>query len=243
MNLITTDVVGTNMSADPSIQAQFEARWASDHLMLEALDRQEHAPFEAFVRDVTPRMLAVARSMLHEEHEATDAVQEAFLSALRKRDTFDRNAAFSTWIHRILINVCLMRLRTKRRRGEVFIDDLLPTFERDGHIRERPTPCDQRKVGGIEGDEGGPASDEGVRRLVREQIERLPEAYREVVMLRDVQQLSTEECGLVLGLTPSAVKTRLHRARQALKALLEDAMPPAALESILSPGRASEQSC
>jgi RNA polymerase sigma-70 factor (ECF subfamily) len=169
--------------------------------------------FEELVRRMTPRLLAVAQRFLPTEEDARDAVQEAFLSAFRGLASFEGGSRLSTWLHRIVVNACLMRLRSGRRHPEVLLEDLLPSFLPDGH-REDPRPA-----------WSPPPADEALRRetreLVRAQIDKLPDDHRTVLLLRDIEELDTGETARVLGITEAAVKTRLHRARQALRTLLE----------------------
>lgn len=181
--------------------------------LLDRLRAGEDAAFAELMRAYGGRLLAVARRMLRSEEEARDAVQDAFLAAFRGLGAFEGDARLSTWLHRIAVNACLMKLRTRRRKPEEPIDDLLPTFLEDGHQAE--PACGWREPG----DER--LAREQTRRLVRACIDRLPEGYREVLVLRDVEELDTDETAALLGLTPSAVKTRLHRARQALRTLLD----------------------
>ncbi len=173
----------------------------------------EEAAFEELVRLAGPRLLAVARRMLDREEDAQDAVQEAFLSAFRSLDRFDERSRLTTWLHRIVVNACLMRLRAQRRRPERSIEDLLPEFLPDGHQKNPSRSWKPAESAGIERDE--------VRALVRDKIEELPEPYRMILILRDIEELDTDETAAVLAISPAAVKTRLHRARQALRALLD----------------------
>lgn len=170
------------------------------------------AAFEALVRDEGGRMLAVARRLLRVEEDARDAVQEAFLSVLKSIDSFAGEARLSTWLHRIVVNAALMKLRTRRRRPERSIEEMLPTFLSDGHQAQSPSPWRQSVSGELERAE--------TRALVRNQIDELPEAYRTVLILRDIEELDTEETARLLSCSVNAVKTRLHRARQALRTLL-----------------------
>ncbi len=175
----------------------------------------DDAAFDELVEVAAGRMLAVARRMLTREEDAQDAVQEAFLSAFKSLDKFDGRSLLTTWLHRITVNVCLMKLRSQRRRGgpERSIDEFLPTFTEDGHQTRESVAWKPDAAGGIEQRE--------VRDLVRAKINELPEQYRVVLMLRDIEQLSTEETAEALDMTINAVKTRLHRARQALRTLLD----------------------
>jgi RNA polymerase sigma-70 factor (ECF subfamily) len=159
------------------------------------------------------RMLACARRLLHSEEECAEAVHEAFVSAWRARESFAGTAQLSTWLHRIVMNQCLMRLRGRRRRRTVPLDQHLPAFD------ESRQPI--RAIGRAEGDRPEEAlSRQEMRLRVRECIDQLPPSYREIVRLRDLEGLDTDQAARLLGTTTGVVKTRLHRARQALRALL-----------------------
>ncbi len=168
--------------------------------------------FEAVVREEGGRMLAVARRLLRTEDDARDAVQDAFVSALKSIDGYAGDARLSTWLHRIVVNAALMKLRTQRRRPERSIEEFLPTFLADGHQAQPPSPWRQTAPQELERLE--------TLQLVRSRIDELPEAYRTVLLLRDIEELDTEETAKLLSCSVNAVKTRLHRARQALRALL-----------------------
>lgn len=169
--------------------------------------------YEALVARHAGPMLRVARRMLRNEDDARDAVQDAFLSALRSLDKFQGDAKLATWLHRIVVNACLMKLRRRRRKPELAIEDLLPRFLEDGHqvtsSSEWSLPADEA-LGRQE-----------IRGMVRSCIDRLPESYRTVLLLRDIEDMDTEETAHLLDISPTAVKVRLHRARQALRTLLD----------------------
>ncbi len=112
-----------------------------------------------------------------------------------------------------------MKLRTRRRRPERSITDLLPEFRPDGHREAPSAPIWRTPVAGDD-----PIETAELRRLVRAKIDELPDGYREVLLVRDIEELSTEEAATLLGVSTSAVKTRLHRARQALRELLEPSL-------------------
>lgn len=209
MNAASTAAQARSLAAPPR-----EAGLArqDERPLLGALRAREPAAMEQLVRAQGPRLLAVARRMLGNEADARDAVQDAFLSAFRSLDRFKGDSGIATWLHRIVINAALMKLRSRRRRPEESLDGLLPVFLEDGHHASPPSDW--------------PAADALVatremQHLVRSCIDRLPEAYRSVLYLRDIEELDTEETAQALGLTPGAVKIRLHRARQALRTLLD----------------------
>lgn len=181
--------------------------------LLAGLRAGEDAAYETLLRAYSGRMLAVARRFMGSDDDAREAVQEAFVSAFKAMDRFEGDSRISTWLHRIVVNACLMKLRTRRRKPEESIDDLLPRFAENGHL----------EVSGA-GWEGADALIERgeTRMRVRDAIDRLPEAYRTVLLLRDIEELDTEQTAEALGLSKAAVKTRLHRARQALRQLLDE---------------------
>jgi RNA polymerase sigma-70 factor (ECF subfamily) len=158
-------------------------------------------------------MLAVARRFLRCEDDAADAVQDALLAAFRSLDKFAGHSSLGTWLHRIVVNACLMKLRVQSRKRAVPIDDLLPTFDESGHHTRPIHPWAEPALSRLLREES--------RHQVRVCIDRLPERYRTVLLLRDIEELDTEQTAQRLGIAPGAVKTRLHRARQALRTLLE----------------------
>lgn len=197
-------------------QSESPATWENEAELLAALKEGNPAAYEQLVREHGGPMLLVARRFLGHQQDAEEVVQDAFLSAFKAIEGFEGNSKLSTWLHRIVVNAALMKLRTKKRKPERPIEDLLPRFESDGH-RVKPEP-----VWGITVDTA--VQDRENREVVRRSIGELPESYRTVLLLRDIEQLSTEETAARLDLSIAAVKTRLHRARQALKTLLDPHM-------------------
>jgi RNA polymerase sigma-70 factor (ECF subfamily) len=158
-------------------------------------------------------LLAVARRIVGNDETARDVLQEAFLAAFRSMDGFAGTARLSTWLHRIVVNAALMKLRSRRRRPEESIEELLPRFDETGHFADAPSAWEASFDRTFERGE--------TRVLVRLAIDELPPSYRTVLVLRDIEELDTDETAAMLGVSPNAVKTRLHRARQALRTLLE----------------------
>ena len=185
--------------------------------LLRGLHAGDTAAYETLVRTYSGRLLAVTRRYLHNDEDARDALQETFLSAFRALPTFHEGALLSTWLHRIAVNAALMKLRTHKRHPEDPIEDLLPKFMEDGHRED-----------GHRGNPTRPWREPEVlwerqetRVTVRACIDRLPETYRTVLLLRDIEELDTEEVAQFLDISANAVKIRLHRARQALRTLLD----------------------
>jgi RNA polymerase sigma-70 factor (ECF subfamily) len=188
------------------------ARTIDEPTLLAALRHGEDWAFEAMVRLYGGRLLAVARRICGNEEDARDVLQSAYLSAFRSLDRFEGSSQLSTWLHRIVVNMALMRLRSRRRKPEESFDALLPAFQEDGHhveqFSEWGMPADRL------------LEREDARATVRSCIAQLPDPYRQVLLLRDIEELSTQDVARMLAVTPNAVKVRLHRARQALSTLL-----------------------
>src|SRR5215467_6099150 len=209
--------VGGDRNAQPAGDTRMRddalrAGTVDEQVLLGALKAGEEWAFEMLVRTYSGRLLAVARRFTGNDHDAQDVVQSAYLSAFGALADFEGASQLSTWLHRIVVNTSLMKLRSRRRKPEESIEALLPAFQADGHHVEQfsdwAAPADQL----LEQAE--------TRAIVRQCIDELPENYRAVLMLRDIEELSTQEAADVLGLSVTAVKVRLHRARQALSTLL-----------------------
>jgi len=155
--------------------------------LLAGLKAGDERAFESLVRMYGGRMLAVARRFVRNDDDAQDIVQSAYLNAFRSLGQFEGQCLIGTWLHRIVVNTALMKLRSRRRKPETSIDDLLPTFVEDGHHVEQFS------------DWCAPADElmqrSETRALVRLCIDRLPDNYREVLIMRDIEELSTEEIG------------------------------------------------
>jgi RNA polymerase sigma-70 factor, ECF subfamily len=168
---------------------------------------------ERFVREHTGWMLVLAKRYLRDRSLAGDCVQEAFLQAFRNIRGFEGRSTLKSWLFRIVVNAALMRLRSRRGSGEQCLDDVLVEVECGGcryeaAWNEVATPQDmlQRKE---------------ARELVVAKLMELPDGYRIVLLLRDIEGYSTEEAAKALGMTEGALKVRLHRARAAFKVLVE----------------------
>jgi RNA polymerase sigma-70 factor (ECF subfamily) len=181
--------------------------------LLRRLRAGEDAAFEELVRTYGPRMLSIIRRYLPLDQDSHDVLQEAFLSAYKAIGKFEGHSGLATWLHRIAVNAALMRLRSRKRHPERQIEDFLPRYVDDGH-RQNPSR------GWTSMPEPAVITEEN-RSLVRKSIDMLPESFRTVLLMRDIEEMSTEETAEQLNLSVANVKTRLHRARQALRELLD----------------------
>ena len=156
--------------------------------------------YEEFFRAHSGALMAVARRFLGDTDDAADATQDAFVSAFKAMGSFEGTSRLGTWLHRITVNACLMKLRRRKRSRLVPLDE------------------SHAPVWRAEDDHLGRAE---VAERVRACIDQLPLPYRTVIRLRDIEGRDTAETADRLGTNEGVVKVRLHRARQALKALLE----------------------
>lgn len=169
---------------------------------------------EQVFRDYAPRVYNLARRMLGNDADAEDVTQDVLLQVVRKLDTFRGESAFPTWLHRVTVNAALAHRRKRAQREDHRVKDPLENFLDDGHhtapIRPWSVQPDQQ------------ALDRETHQLIEKAIAGLPEIYRDVYVLADVEGLPNAEIGDMLHLSVPAVKSRLHRARL----LMRDALAP-----------------
>jgi len=169
---------------------------------------------EQVFREYAPRIYSLALRLLGNEADAEDVTQEVLLQLIRKLDTFRGDSALPTWLHRVTVNAALMHRRNRATRSNPSIREPLDNFLENGaHARPvRPwsLPPDQK------------ALDRETRTLIDKAIAELPEAYRDIFVLADVEGLGNPEIAEMLALSVSTVKSRLHRARL----LMRNALAP-----------------
>jgi RNA polymerase sigma-70 factor, ECF subfamily len=176
---------------------------------IDRLIARDESAYEELVRVHGPRMLTVASRYLPCLADAEDALQEAFVNVVRSVAAFQRASSIETWLHRIVVNCALMTLRRRRRKPEAVLDE--STVEEGTSARWRCwPPSSAHEV----------VAAQEMKRLVHLCVNRLPEAQRSVVLLRDVDALPLAEIANLLDVGVSTVKTRLHRARHALQRAL-----------------------
>ena len=170
--------------------------------------------FEALVARHRDEVYALALRMTRSEADAAEIAQDTFLSAYQHLPEFRGDAAFGSWVHRIAANNSLMRLR--RQRVKQAAEDELrgPEFTERGSLTERPSSAFARAAE----DE---VLDAELRKAIQQATDQLPDAYREVFLLRDVEGLSYEEIAEITGDSVPAIKSRLHRARLSLRDAIE----------------------
>jgi len=184
-------------------------RLLDDKALLEELRRGTPEAVEALFDRFHGRIYNLAVSILKNESDAQEATQDVFLTVVRKVHTFKGDSALYSWMYRICVNACLMRLRSRKRSETVSIEEFMPVFTEDGMhagpIDDWSNEVERRML------------DKELGAVIRKFTGELSEKYRVVFVLSDMEGLSNEETAEILGLTVPAVKSRLHRARLYLR--------------------------
>ena len=182
----------------------------TDEELVERARNKDFGAFEQLLDRYEDKIFRLAYRFVRNESEAKEVLQDTFLSIWRKLDTFKGDTQFGSWLYRVAANTALMRLRAQRRHPEVSTEEL-PVGYLDSY-GQLPPPGEnwsKRPDDELQSDE--------LRRHIQAAVDALPEIYRTVFLLRDVEGLSTEETGEILSISVPTVKTRLHRARIALR--------------------------
>jgi RNA polymerase sigma-70 factor (ECF subfamily) len=183
---------------------------SDDELVARARARDLGA-FEALIDRHEDRLYRVAMRLLRNEHDAQEVLQDALVSAWQNLDSFAGRAQFGSWIYRVTVNAALMLLRSRRRRPTVSVEDLAPGAldEAIGASHDAGSDWSKRPDEQLQSGE--------LKQHIEVALDQLPEILRLVFVLRDVEGMSTEETAEILDITIPTVKTRLHRARLALR--------------------------
>jgi RNA polymerase sigma-70 factor (ECF subfamily) len=184
----------------------------SDAELVPRIARADHAAFETLMRRHNGKLFRVARAILKEDGEAEDALQDAYLEAYRHIGDFRGDAQVGTWLTRIVVNQALMRLR-KRKRDHVVVPFGDPNDEGHGNAEadvpdekgESPTSATLRAE---------------IRHIIERRIDELPDAFRTVFVMRDVEDMTVHETAECLSIPAATVRTRLFRARALLREAL-----------------------
>jgi RNA polymerase sigma-70 factor (ECF subfamily) len=184
-----------------------------DRTLLDKSVSGDAGALEALMARHAGRVYRLAYGITRNPADAEEVVQDVFLTVVRKGSSFEGQAALATWMYRVTMNAALNRRRGKRRELEVSLEEHLPTYTEDGH---RAGDRSDLLVDWSRTPEEAVLSGES-RRVLESAIDSLPDHYRAVLVLRDVEELSNEEVASIVGDSVASVKSRLHRARMALR--------------------------
>jgi len=181
-----------------------DAAALTDEQVVQRVLEGDKAFFELLMRRYNRRLFRVSRAILRNDAEAEDVTQEAYVRAYQHLGQFEGRASFSTWLTRIAVHEALARIRRQKMHEEI---DAMPESQRDG-LEELSSSRNSPEEN---------ASSNEARLLLEQSFDALPDPYREIFMLRDIEGMSTLETAEVLGISEVNVKTRLHRARALLR--------------------------
>jgi RNA polymerase sigma-70 factor, ECF subfamily len=179
-----------------------------DSRLVQRLKRRDEAAFTELVRRYQDRVFGLIYRMLGDRAEAEDVAQEVFVTVFKSIDGFRGDSQLGTWLYRVAANHCKNRLKYLARRAR--------SAQREYTEGDHPADTSAGPSARIAGPEAAAVGRE-TERLVQEALAALPEDQRELIVLRDVENLSYEEIGAVTGLVEGTIKSRLHRARLALQ--------------------------
>lgn len=188
--------------ATPALMQQAKAECWSDEEVVTRVLAGETALFEIIMRRYNQRLYRVAHSILRNDGEAEDVMQDAYVRAYQHLHQFEGRAKFSTWLTRIAVHEALARAHRRNRMQELDAEPF------GGYMNPLPatTPDPEQQ-----------ASDRELVALLQDAVLALPDNYRSVLMMRDIEEMSTTDTAKALDLTEENVKVRLHRARALLR--------------------------
>jgi RNA polymerase sigma factor (sigma-70 family) len=193
-----------------------------DSTLADRIGRGDHGAFEALMRQHNGKLFRIARSILRDDAEAEDVLQDAYLDAYRHIGDFRGGSQLATWLTRIVINHALMRVRRQKRNPVVVPfggSDQVPIPQPSGEVADQRT--ESPPIATLRSE---------IRRLIERRIDELPVAFRTVFVMRDVEDMSVQETAECLSIPPATVRTRLFRARALLRETLSRDLDMASID-------------
>ncbi|MFT5760076.1 MAG: RNA polymerase sigma-70 factor (ECF subfamily) [Alteromonadaceae bacterium] len=181
--------------------------------LIEGLIKNNDASYVILVRQYSAKMYAVARRFFKIDDDAQECLQKAFIQVFKNISSFNKDSNLNTWLHRITVNEALMMIRQRKRQNTISLDEFAQHYNAYGERTEFSDNLGNNIERIFEKSE--------TKISLNEIIYQLPEKYCNVILLRDIQEISTKETSEILEISETSVKTQLHRARLLLKAILE----------------------
>jgi RNA polymerase sigma-70 factor, ECF subfamily len=182
-----------------------------DTALVEQIRNGSMEAFEELIARYEAKVFNLAMRFTRNQEDAEEVLQDVFATIYKKLDGFQGKSAFSSWMYRIIVNAAFMKLRKRKQNNTISIEDLSPVVKQ--------VCLDKEQVYGNRSD--SMSVNRELRDVIQYAIDRLPEQYRAVFVLRDVDGLSNQEVGEILQLSVPAVKSRLHRSRLMLRKKLQ----------------------
>jgi RNA polymerase sigma-70 factor, ECF subfamily len=203
-----------------------------DAELAQLASQRDGGAFRTIMQRHNQRLYRVARSVMRNDSEAEDVVQEAYVRAFASLATFRNESSLATWLSRIALNEALGRLRGRRPSADLTEIEARPPVQ--GQIIPFPNSSPQL-------DPERTMAQREIQLIVERAIDELPEAFRTVLVARVIEEMSVEETADLLGIRPETVRTRLHRARGLLKEALEKRVGPVLTDAFPFQGRRCER--
>ena len=187
--------------------ASVDLRTLEDVQLIERFRKGCISSFEILLNRYEVKAHNLAMRLTRNSEDAEEVLQDVFITVYRKIEGFEGKAKFSSWLYRITVNAAFMKLRKRKQDQTVSLDDMIP------HLQNKA--ISQQHTFGARSD--ARAMNNEIREALEQAVGRLPEEYRAVFILRDVDGLSNKEVGEILDISIPAVKSRLHRSRLMLR--------------------------
>jgi RNA polymerase sigma-70 factor, ECF subfamily len=178
------------------------AKKQNDFDLVKQLKAGHPAGMETLIQRYANKALSLASRLTRNPQDAEEVLQDVFVTVFRKIHAFEGKSSFSSWLYRITVNAALMKLRKRRQDHSVLMEDALPDFKNSIQLR-----------GSVHSEGESYAQRNELSMVLEQAIRMLPDDYRPVFVLRDIDGLTSREVGKILELTTPAVKSRLHRSR------------------------------
>jgi len=199
---------------------------AKENELIDKLINNDDFAYEILVRQYSERMYAVACRFFTSDDDAQETLQKAFIQVFKNIAAFKKDSSLITWLHRITVNEALMLIRQRKRQNTLSLESFTQYYNKYGERTVFSANSVQGQEQGVMGGIGHNVEQlfeqNELKLSLNELIYQLPDKYCNVILLRDIQEVSTKETANILGISEASVKTQLHRARLLLKAILAE---------------------
>jgi RNA polymerase sigma-70 factor (ECF subfamily) len=182
------------------------SRKRSDNYLIECFKRGSQQAFEELIGRYADKAFSMALRLTRSQEDAEEVLQDVFVTVARKIAEFEGKSSFSSWLYRVTVNASLMKIRKRKQDRSVLIEDVQPQVQEAVILRSVERLSVEQEIGRNQ-----------VAAALEDAIQRLPDEYRPVFVMRDVDGLSSTEVSRILNITIPAVKSRLHRSRLMLR--------------------------
>lgn len=190
---------------------------SNEHELVARLRANDELAFELLVRNYSSKVYAIARRFFSSDDDAQECLQKTFIQVFKNISSFKKNSSLMTWLHRIAVNEALIIIRQKKRHTNLPLEEFTQHYNKYGERTVFSGNLNESLENNIEKIFEKNETKSSLKRLIYQ----LPDKYCNVILLRDIQEMSTRETAELLGISEASIKTQLHRARLLLKAILE----------------------